>query len=259
MVYLHERQDPGLILLLLLYSACLVYRLASAGRSSREAKSSALPLPARCSRTLPSCSWTRYAPGYTGPSGGCTSFPSVDFWKEGVCLLGSWFLVGFRKYWLQLQRFPSPRCAFCLVGVGVQATSALDAESEKGGAGRVRIALMVGRSTVVIAHRLSTIKDADIIAVVQEGKIIEQGNHKLAHWQGGRRVLLPRQPSSPSPHKCQPRVRGEHPSMLVIKEQWAGCEGSSCLAMRHRRCVLCLLPCLPTIRVLSCIPVTLRF
>lgn len=57
-----------------------------------------------------------------------------------------------------------------------EATSALDAESEKS----VQEALdrvMVGRTTVVVAHRLSTIRNADIIAVVQEGKIVETGSH----------------------------------------------------------------------------------
>ena len=57
-----------------------------------------------------------------------------------------------------------------------EATSALDAESEKS----VQEALdraMVGRTTVVVAHRLSTIRNADIIAVVQSGKIVETGSH----------------------------------------------------------------------------------
>ncbi|XVF13654.1 hypothetical protein REPUB_Repub08aG0226500 [Reevesia pubescens] len=57
-----------------------------------------------------------------------------------------------------------------------EATSALDAESEKS----VQEALdrvMVGRTTVVVAHRLSTIRNADVIAVVQTGKIVETGSH----------------------------------------------------------------------------------
>ncbi|KAG1354245.1 ABC transporter B family member 2 [Cocos nucifera] len=58
-----------------------------------------------------------------------------------------------------------------------EATSALDAESEKS----VQEALdrvMVGRTTVVVAHRLSTIRNADIIAVVQNRKVVETGTHE---------------------------------------------------------------------------------
>ncbi|GAV77509.1 ABC_tran domain-containing protein/ABC_membrane domain-containing protein [Cephalotus follicularis] len=57
-----------------------------------------------------------------------------------------------------------------------EATSALDSESEKS----VQEALdrvMVGRTTVVVAHRLSTIRNADVIAVVEGGKIVETGSH----------------------------------------------------------------------------------
>lgn len=57
-----------------------------------------------------------------------------------------------------------------------EATSALDAESER----IVQEALdrvMVNRTTVVVAHRLTTIKNADIIAVVKNGVIAEQGRH----------------------------------------------------------------------------------
>ena len=57
-----------------------------------------------------------------------------------------------------------------------EATSALDNESEK----LVQEALdrlMQGRTTIVVAHRLSTIRNADLIAVVDKGRIVEQGNH----------------------------------------------------------------------------------
>jgi ATP-binding cassette subfamily B protein len=58
-----------------------------------------------------------------------------------------------------------------------EATSALDTESEK----LVQDALnnlMEGRTTLVIAHRLATIQDADKILVLQDGQIIEKGDHQ---------------------------------------------------------------------------------
>lgn len=57
-----------------------------------------------------------------------------------------------------------------------EATSALDAESER----IVQDALdkvMINRTTVVVAHRLTTIRNADLIAVVHAGKLVEQGTH----------------------------------------------------------------------------------
>lgn len=58
-----------------------------------------------------------------------------------------------------------------------EATSALDTESEF----MVQEALdklMKGRTTLVVAHRLSTIKNADMICVLQDGEIVEQGKHE---------------------------------------------------------------------------------
>jgi ABC-type multidrug transport system fused ATPase/permease subunit len=58
-----------------------------------------------------------------------------------------------------------------------EATSALDSESEK----LVQDALdrlMTNRTAIVIAHRLSTIRKADKIIVLQDGKIMEEGNHE---------------------------------------------------------------------------------
>ncbi len=65
-----------------------------------------------------------------------------------------------------------------------EATSALDTESER----LVQSALenmMKNRTSVVIAHRLSTIQNADLIVVMQKGKIVEQGTHAALMQQQG--------------------------------------------------------------------------
>jgi subfamily B ATP-binding cassette protein MsbA len=66
-----------------------------------------------------------------------------------------------------------------------EATSSLDSESEamiQAGLNQ----LMQGRTTFVIAHRLSTIRRADQILVVEEGRIVERGNHAELFAMGGR-------------------------------------------------------------------------
>ena len=65
-----------------------------------------------------------------------------------------------------------------------EATSSVDTRTEE----RIQKAmdnLMKGRTSFVIAHRLSTIKDADVILVMKDGNIIEQGSHEELLEKGG--------------------------------------------------------------------------
>jgi subfamily B ATP-binding cassette protein MsbA len=71
-----------------------------------------------------------------------------------------------------------------------EATSALDTESEQ----LVQEALnklMKNRTSIVIAHRLSTIQNADLIVVLNEGRIVEQGTHQeLINKDGAYNKLI---------------------------------------------------------------------
>ena len=65
-----------------------------------------------------------------------------------------------------------------------EATSALDTESEA----KVQEALerlMSGRTTILIAHRLSTVRGADLIHVIDRGRVVETGSHEQLMAQGG--------------------------------------------------------------------------
>ena len=72
-----------------------------------------------------------------------------------------------------------------------EATSALDASSES----IVQQALersVQGRTVLIIAHRMSTIRDADWIAVMDEGRVVEEGDHETLMALGGRYAELHR-------------------------------------------------------------------
>ena len=65
-----------------------------------------------------------------------------------------------------------------------EATSSIDTRTEQ----RVQRAfekLMTGRTSFIVAHRLSTIQTADVILVMNEGNVIEQGTHDELLARGG--------------------------------------------------------------------------
>ncbi|MFT4215248.1 MAG: ATP-binding cassette domain-containing protein, partial [Microbacterium sp.] len=66
-----------------------------------------------------------------------------------------------------------------------EATSALDAESEANVTEALDRARR-GRTTLIVAHRLSTVRGADLIVVVDRGRIVETGTHAQLMSAGGR-------------------------------------------------------------------------
>ena len=65
-----------------------------------------------------------------------------------------------------------------------EATSSIDTRNEQ----KIQNAfakMMVGRTSFIVAHRLSTIQNADVILVMRDGHIIEQGNHETLLKQNG--------------------------------------------------------------------------
>jgi subfamily B ATP-binding cassette protein MsbA len=70
-----------------------------------------------------------------------------------------------------------------------EATAALDNESERRVQQELAV-LMQGRTTLVIAHRLSTVEGADRIVVLDQGRIVETGNHRELLARGGLYAAL---------------------------------------------------------------------
>jgi ATP-binding cassette subfamily B protein/subfamily B ATP-binding cassette protein MsbA len=87
----------------------------------------------------------------------------------------------------QKQRLAIARALFAdpLILILDEATSNLDAESEAM-IQRSLAGLMRGRTSFVIAHRLSTIRHADLIVVLEQGRVIETGSHETLLAAGGR-------------------------------------------------------------------------
>ncbi len=66
-----------------------------------------------------------------------------------------------------------------------EATSALDVISEKNIQNAIDFLRNQGKTIIIIAHRLSTIKNADKIIVLENGKLVQEGNHQsLLHKEG---------------------------------------------------------------------------
>jgi ATP-binding cassette subfamily B protein len=84
-----------------------------------------------------------------------------------------------------------------------EATAHLDSESEVAVQRALDLA-MEGRTSVVIAHRLSTIRNADVIIVVNQGRIVQRGRHEELMREGGLYTELYRTQFDQSPRWAPP-------------------------------------------------------
>ncbi|RIL09295.1 MAG: lipid ABC transporter permease/ATP-binding protein, partial [Proteobacteria bacterium] len=87
-----------------------------------------------------------------------------------------------------------------------EATASLDNQSEREVQAALE-ALEKGRTTIVIAHRLSTVRSADLIIVLKDGRIVEQGTHDELLKGGGEFAKL---------HALQFQEANTEPGVLAI-------------------------------------------
>ncbi len=91
-----------------------------------------------------------------------------------------------------------------------EATAHLDSESEAA-VQRALAEALRGRTALVIAHRLSTIRDADLILVLDHGRIVERGRHADLVVAGGLYAELYRTQFAPGPAAAGPSAAGLEP------------------------------------------------
>ena len=123
--------------------------------------------------------------------------------------------------------WPSPGCCSRRPTIVVldEATAHLDSESEAA----VQLALdtaLQGRTSLVIAHRLSTVREADMILVLDHGRIVERGRHDDLLAAGGLyaelyRDPVPRQQSSPPDAPATPPGSRGMADSVRTRPQWS--------------------------------------
>ena len=136
----------------------------------------------------------------------------VDELPEGLDTL-----VGDRGYRLsggEKQRMAIARLLLKAPDVVVldEATAHLDSESEAAVQRALRTAF-TGRTSLVIAHRLSTVRDADLVLVIDEGRIVERGTHDDLIERGGLYAEL---------YRTQFRQQGSPPAASVGNTDGSG-------------------------------------
>ena len=153
----------------------------STGRCATTSPTAATTPPTRRSRT------PRAAPTPTSSSTSCPNATTTFVGERGVKLSGG-----------QQQRLAIARAILASPHILIldEATSNLDTESEQLIQASMA-SLLAGRTTFVIAHRLSTIRRADIILLMEEGRIVERGTHdELMRARGAYHEMVVRQMES---------------------------------------------------------------